>query len=49
VKKRLIFRLPDKMFEQVNKAVKDGKAKNPSELVRAALKEFLEKETAKNG
>jgi len=25
------------------KAVKDGKAKNPSELIRFSLKEFLEK------
>jgi Arc/MetJ-type ribon-helix-helix transcriptional regulator len=42
MEKRLIFRIPDKMFDQVNNAIKNGKAKNPSELIRAALKEFLE-------
>jgi Arc/MetJ-type ribon-helix-helix transcriptional regulator len=41
MEKRLIFRVPDRIYEQVNKAVKDGKAKNPSELVRLALTEFL--------
>ena len=49
MQKRLIFRLSDKMFEQVNKAVKDGKAKNSSELARTALTEFLEKEVVENG
>ena len=43
MEKRIIFRLPDKMNEQVNQAVKEGRAKTVSELVRAALKEFLEK------
>ena len=42
MQKRLIFRLPDSMFEQINKAVKNGKAKSASDLIRAALKEFLE-------
>jgi len=45
--KRLIFRLPDQMYEQVNQAVQKGKAKNPSELIRAALREFL-KTTVQN-
>jgi Arc/MetJ-type ribon-helix-helix transcriptional regulator len=45
MEKRIIFRLPDKMYAQVNQAVKDGRAKNPSELIRASLKEFFEKET----
>ena len=43
MRKRIIFRLPDQMYEQVNKAVKSGKAQTLSELIRAALKEFLEK------
>ena len=43
MEKRIIFRISDKMFEQLKEAVKEGRAKNPSELVRAALKEFLEK------
>jgi Arc/MetJ-type ribon-helix-helix transcriptional regulator len=42
MEKRIIFRLPDQMFEQVNQAIKEGKAKNQSELIRAALKQFLE-------
>jgi len=29
------------MYEQANRAVKEGKAKTVSELIRAALKEFL--------
>jgi len=45
MQKRIIFRLPDKLYEQVQQAVKNGKAKNPSELIRAALKEFLSKES----
>jgi Arc/MetJ-type ribon-helix-helix transcriptional regulator len=45
LEKRIIFRLPDSMYEQVKEAVKKGKAKTPSELVRAALKEFLSKES----
>jgi Arc/MetJ-type ribon-helix-helix transcriptional regulator len=43
MEKRLIFRLPDNMFEQANKAVKNGKAKTVSHLMRIALREFLEK------
>ena len=31
------------MYKEVNKAVKDGRAKNASDLTRLALKEFLEK------
>jgi len=39
--KRIIFRIPDMMHEEVNNAVRDGKAKTVSELIRKALKEFL--------
>ncbi|MEM3700881.1 MAG: ribbon-helix-helix domain-containing protein [Candidatus Bathyarchaeia archaeon] len=41
MKKRIIFRVPDAMYEQVQEAVKKGLAKTPSELIRAALKQFL--------
>ena len=41
MKKHLIFRVPDKMHLQVSKAIKHGKAKNPSELIRIALREYL--------
>jgi len=44
MKKRIIFRLPDSMYEQINALTKEGKFKNLSEVVRAALKEFLSKE-----
>jgi len=37
-----MFRLPDKMYEQVNEVVKNGKAKTVSDLIRKALSEFLE-------
>jgi Arc/MetJ-type ribon-helix-helix transcriptional regulator len=32
------------MYEQINALTKEGKFKNLSEVVRAALKEFLSKE-----
>jgi Arc/MetJ-type ribon-helix-helix transcriptional regulator len=41
--KRIIFRLPDFMNQQVNEAVKNGIAKTPSELIRIALTESLKK------
>jgi Arc/MetJ-type ribon-helix-helix transcriptional regulator len=41
MKKRIIFRLPDKMHTQINYAIRNGKAKNRSEFIRAALNEFL--------
>ncbi len=44
MEKRIIFRLPDAMYEQVKRVVKEGKARNPSELIRAALEEFLSKQ-----
>jgi len=44
LEKRIIFRLPDSMYEQVKEAVKKGKAKTPSELIREAVREFLENE-----
>lgn len=43
MEKRIIFRIPDEMYNNVLSAVKDGKAKNPSELIRMALSEFLSK------
>lgn len=43
MKKRIIFRISDRMSEQVTKAIAEGKAKNPSELLRTALQEFLSK------
>jgi len=48
MEKRLIFRCPDPMFSQLEKRMKKEypKFKNISQLIRAALKEFLEKETA---
>lgn len=39
--KRIILRIPDKMYEQINGAIKQDKAKTISELVRAALLHFL--------
>jgi len=41
MQKRLIFRLPDEMYTQINRVVKKGKAKTVSDLIRQALKEFL--------
>jgi len=41
MEKRIIFRLPDTMYEQVNVAVKEGKAKTPSDLIRLALAQFF--------
>jgi Arc/MetJ-type ribon-helix-helix transcriptional regulator len=41
MQKRIIFRLPDAMYEKVNVAIKEGKAKTPSELIRAALSTYL--------
>jgi len=49
MQKRIIFRLPDQLFEQVEQAVKQGKAKTPSALIRSALKDFLEKEVSEHG
>ena len=47
MEKRIIFRVPDEMYEKVNEAVKQGNARTISELVRAALSEFLTKFQAK--
>jgi Arc/MetJ-type ribon-helix-helix transcriptional regulator len=41
MQKRIIFRLPDAMYEQVAQAIKQGKAKTPSALIRQALEQFL--------
>jgi metal-responsive CopG/Arc/MetJ family transcriptional regulator len=41
--KRIIFRLPDTLFAEVNEAIKQGKARTTSDLIRTALIEFLKK------
>jgi len=41
MQKRIIFRIPDSMYEKVIEAIKEGKAKTPSALGRAALEQFL--------
>lgn len=41
MKKRIIFRVPDKMRENINKAVANGEAVSVSELIRLAVSEFL--------
>ncbi|MGB9694285.1 MAG: ribbon-helix-helix domain-containing protein [Fervidobacterium sp.] len=43
MKKRIIFRLPDSMYEQINALIREGKWRNTSQIVREALKEFLAK------
>jgi Arc/MetJ-type ribon-helix-helix transcriptional regulator len=45
MEKRIIFRLPDSMYEQINALTKEGKFKNISEVIRTALREFLSKES----
>jgi len=42
--RRIIFRLPDKMYQQIQKLIKTGKFESISEVVREALKEFLSKQ-----
>jgi len=37
-----MFRLPDKMYEQVHEVVKNGRAESMSELIRKATTQFLE-------
>lgn len=44
MKKRIIFRLPDRMYEQVNEVVEAGRFRSISELIRWVLIEFLSKE-----
>ena len=41
--KRIIFRLPNQMYEQIIALVNEGKFKNLSEIVRQALTEFLDR------
>jgi len=43
MQKRLIFRLSDNMYYEIVKAVKMGKAKTNSDLIRLAVEEFLKK------
>jgi Arc/MetJ-type ribon-helix-helix transcriptional regulator len=42
MEKRIIFRLPERMHEQITEAVKQGKAKTPSQLIRLAISKFFE-------
>jgi Arc/MetJ-type ribon-helix-helix transcriptional regulator len=41
MKRRVIFRLSDKMFRQIQEAIEQGKAKTASDIVRDALSEYL--------
>jgi metal-responsive CopG/Arc/MetJ family transcriptional regulator len=41
MKERIIFRLPETLRFKVDEAIKEGKAKNPSELVRLALENYF--------
>jgi Arc/MetJ-type ribon-helix-helix transcriptional regulator len=41
MEKRIIFRLPNQMYEQIIALVNEGRFKNLSEIVRQALTEFL--------
>jgi Arc/MetJ-type ribon-helix-helix transcriptional regulator len=41
--KRFNFRVSDQMYQQVHEAIKKGVAKTPSELIRLALEQFLQK------
>lgn len=40
---RIALRFPSKEREQIEQLIKDGKFKNISQVIREALKEFLEK------
>jgi len=42
MEKRIIFRLPDSMFNEAEKLVHDGKFKNKSAVIREALKQLLD-------
>ena len=46
MEKRIIFRVPDEMYQQIETVFKKEypKYRNISQVVRAALKEFLSKE-----
>lgn len=39
--RRIIFRLPDDMFNEIKQAIRKGKAKTTSELMRKAIRELL--------
>ena len=47
--KRIALRLSSELREKVEKLIEAGKFKNLSEVVRAALKQFLEGVQNKNG
>jgi len=40
--RRIIFRLPDEMYEDIQKLMKSGRYETISQVVREALKQFLE-------
>jgi Arc/MetJ-type ribon-helix-helix transcriptional regulator len=44
MQKRIIFRLPDELFEKIDGLIKKGKFKSLSQVMREALKQFLEKQ-----
>jgi Arc/MetJ-type ribon-helix-helix transcriptional regulator len=41
MEKRIIFRLPDQMYEKIQKLVKSGRFEKFSSLMREALERFL--------
>jgi len=41
---RIALRLPSKERQQIEQLIKEGKFRNISQVIRAALKEFLSKE-----
>ncbi|MEM3616964.1 MAG: ribbon-helix-helix domain-containing protein [Candidatus Bathyarchaeia archaeon] len=41
MEKRIIFRLPDTMYEKIQKLVVQGKFETTSQLIREALARFL--------
>jgi Arc/MetJ-type ribon-helix-helix transcriptional regulator len=41
---RIALRLPSKERQQIEQLIKEGKFRNISQVIRAALKQFLEKE-----
>jgi Arc/MetJ-type ribon-helix-helix transcriptional regulator len=45
MEKRIIFRLPDSLYEATTTALNEGKAKSLSDLLRKALKQWIEGQT----
>jgi metal-responsive CopG/Arc/MetJ family transcriptional regulator len=48
MKKRIIFRLPDGMYDQLCKAVKEDKGMTASALARRALAEYLHRKMGRS-